>query len=72
MSAIDEIARQAFQQVFGVPMPDVTPAAKSTVKRTKPTLDDDQARAFQAFMIATGANGKSVGNGQVRQIGPQI
>jgi hypothetical protein len=70
--AINRIAAAAFQQVHGVEMPVITAPARSAAKLQQPTLSDDQAAAFQAFMIATGANGKTVGNGRVRLIGPHM
>jgi hypothetical protein len=65
---LQQVAAAAFQQIHGAAMPVTTASAVSTVKLTHPTLDDDQARAFQAFMIATGANGKTVGNGRTRLV----
>lgn len=67
---VQQVAATVFQHLYGAKMPAASPSAVSRVKLAKPTIDDHQARAFQAYMIATGANGKTVGNGQTRQITP--
>lgn len=64
---VQKIAAQLFEEQYGRPMPNVAGARQKVVRRPG-VLTPEQAHAFQMMMIATGANGKSVGNGQVRTV----